>query len=124
MRLMHRGFAEFRAYDARMSKRRIKAAQRVKTYLGPWLAEKGVSRAELAIAMDCDVSTVTRYVNGTTRMSPDALTLAAGRLGIEPVDLYRLPSDRSADAMLAGLDPEVRQRIISTIEHMVSLEKK
>ena len=65
----------------------------------------------------------TREPNHNDARQPDFNTLAAfaEALGIRPIDLLRLPDDfESLDALAAGAEPRMRERLIRVVKDMLA----
>lgn len=100
---------------------RIGPKQPHRLYLAEWREKAGLTQEQLGERLGTSDVTISRWE--TRRRQPDLNALAAlcealeGALGLDlqPMDLYRHPDTPSADALLRGQPPEVRDEAIKII---------
>lgn len=85
-------------------------------YLKEWREYRGLSQPQLAELMGTTQQAISRYETGSRQLRVDAQLAAAKALGIPPLALWRAPEERSADDMLAAVDPAVRSEALAVLE--------
>ena len=98
------------------SKSRIGPRHPRKIYLSEWREHRGLTQKQLGERLDVADMTISRWENGKALLNTDVMAAVAEALNIEPADLYRHPNQPSADELLRGATPEVRQRAIAIIQ--------
>ncbi len=85
-------------------------------FIAEWRQARGLSQKRLAEKLGTTDMTVSRWERGESLLNTDVMGALAAALGIESVDLYRHPDQPSADALLRGESPEIRDQAIAVIE--------
>lgn len=86
-----------------------------KVYLAEWREHRGITQKQLGERLGVTDMAVSRWERSTRKPPLDAL---ADALQIEPADLYRPPSEPSADAMLRDMPADQRRQAIAILEAM------
>jgi transcriptional regulator with XRE-family HTH domain len=89
-------------------------------HLKEWREERGWTQEELAHRVRKSKSQISRYEKGLRDPTVGSAQDLAHALGIRIEDLFRSPNLPSADALLAGLLPRDRDRMIAIIKTYVS----
>jgi transcriptional regulator with XRE-family HTH domain len=88
-------------------------------YLQQWREARGLTQQQLAERLDTGKDQVSRWESGKRGMSAGVLEALADALLIEPGDIFRDPAQPSADELLRGKPPELRQQAFSVIEALI-----
>jgi transcriptional regulator with XRE-family HTH domain len=88
-------------------------------YLAQWRELRGLTQQQLADRVDTGKDQISRWESGKRGMSAGVIEALADALLIEPGDLFRDPATPSADELLRGKPPELRQQAISVIEALI-----
>jgi transcriptional regulator with XRE-family HTH domain len=86
-----------------------------RVFLKEWREAKDLSQAKLAGRLGVTDVTVGRWERGEALLSTDVMGAIAEALDIEPQDLFRLPSQPSADELLRGQPQEIVEQAIKLI---------
>jgi transcriptional regulator with XRE-family HTH domain len=85
-------------------------------FIAEWREKAGLTQEQLASRLDTTDVTISRWETRKRQPNLDALAAIAEALDIELRDLYRLPSEPSADAMLRGQPKEVIEQAMRLIQ--------
>jgi transcriptional regulator with XRE-family HTH domain len=85
-------------------------------FIAEWRESKGLTQEQLAQRIDTTDVTISRWETRKRQPNLDALAAIAEALDIELRDLYRLPSEPSADSLLRGQSKEVVEQAIRLIQ--------
>jgi transcriptional regulator with XRE-family HTH domain len=88
-------------------------------YLREWRQRRGMSQGQLAAALKTSKGEVSRYERGERTISLLILFNLMRALNITVAQFFSPPGARSADALLTGLSPEDRDRILAAVEALV-----
>lgn len=88
-------------------------------YLAEWREHRALSQKQLGERLGVTDMTVSRWERATSLLSTNVMAAIAEALSIEPQDLYRHPDQPSADELLRGVPPEVRQNAVEMLELFV-----
>lgn len=89
-----------------------------RTYLAAWRDSRGLTQKQLASRLGVSEMTVSRWETGKAYMNTAVMSAVADAVQIEPEDLFRPPTQPSADAMLRDQPKDVVEqamRIIAAI---------
>lgn len=95
---------------------RIGPRKPIRLFIAAWREDKGLSQEALGLRLGVSDVTVSRWETGKRRPDLDAQAAIAEALGVEPVDLFRLPSKPIADALLRDQPQEVQEQAIRLIQ--------
>lgn len=109
-----------RAYDTGMVTRIRKGGKR-RLFLTEWRDSKDVSAERLAERLDVTRQTIHRWEKEQWRLDPQKIAAYANALDLEPEDLWRLPSTRSLDGMIAAAPADIRDTIRERAVEMLSI---
>jgi transcriptional regulator with XRE-family HTH domain len=107
------------------SRRTVSVGRRVaddgefRHYLKEWRLHRGLSQEQLAAALKTSKGEVSRYERGERTLSLLIQFRLMRALRITPGQFFSPPGARSADALLAGLSPEERDRYIAALEALI-----
>lgn len=85
-------------------------------FLAEWREQVGLTQQQLGDRLDVSDVTISRWETGQRRPDLDALAAFAEAVGIELQDIYRSPSEESADALLRGQPPEIIEQALKVIK--------
>jgi transcriptional regulator with XRE-family HTH domain len=88
-------------------------------YLKEWRQKRGMTQEDLAEALKTSKGEVSRYERGERTLSLLIQFRLARALKITPAQFFTPPEARSADALLAGLPPDERERYLAALEALV-----
>jgi transcriptional regulator with XRE-family HTH domain len=88
-------------------------------YLREWRQHRGLSQDDLAKALKTSKGEISRYERGERTISLLIQFNLMRALQITPGQFFSPPGARSADALLSGLSPEDRDRILAAVEALV-----
>jgi transcriptional regulator with XRE-family HTH domain len=88
-------------------------------YLKEWRQKRGMTQEDLAEALKTSKGEVSRYERGERTLSLLIQFRLMRALNITPAQFFTPPEARSADALLAGLSPEERERYFTALEALV-----
>lgn len=94
---------------------RIGPKQPRKRYLAEWREARGLTQAQLAGRLNVADMTVSRWETGKALLNTGVVEAWAEALGIEPEDLWHHPDTPSADSLLRGQPPEIREQVFQII---------
>ncbi len=97
---------------------RIGPKKPVRLFIAEWREAKGLSQEALGGRLGVSDVTVSRWETGKRRPDLDAQAAIAEALGVEVIDLFRLPSKPSADALLRDQSLEIQEQAIRVITAM------
>ena len=89
-----------------------------RVYLAEWRESRGLTQAQLADRLGCNVMTVSRWELHKTAISTDALAALAEALGgdmMEPEDLYHHPDQPTPNQLLRGQTAEIQEQALNVI---------
>lgn len=87
-------------------------------FIREWREHRGLSQQQLADRIDADRSTIWKYEAGQRKLDNELLTDIAWALNVDVPDLYRHPSQPSADALLRDASRPLVDNVIAIIEAM------
>jgi len=93
-------------------------------YLKEWRQHCGLSQECLAARLRTTKGEVSRYERGERTLSLRLQFRIGKALGIEAAQLFYPPEIRSADAMLAHLPQDERDRLIAALELLIPPKPK
>jgi transcriptional regulator with XRE-family HTH domain len=85
-------------------------------YLKEWRNHRTLTQSQLGDRVGKTKGAISRWENGERVPDQQALADLAFAMDCDIVDFYRLPSQRSADALLRGVPDAVREQAIQLIE--------
>jgi transcriptional regulator with XRE-family HTH domain len=85
-------------------------------FIAEWREKVGLTQEQLAQRLDTTDVTISRWETRKRQPNIDALAAIAEALDIELRDLYRPPSQPSADALLRGQPKEVVEQAMRLIQ--------
>lgn len=88
-------------------------------YIREWRQARGLSQVELGERLGVDHRTIGRWENHQSMPSLDRQRKLAEALGIKPLQLLAHPDSVSVDAMIEGLSPDQRRRIVDMVRLML-----
>ena len=88
-------------------------------YLKEWRQKRGMTQEDLAEALKTSKGEVSRYERGERTLSLLIQFRLMRALNITPAQFFTPPDARSADALLAGLSPDERDRYLAALEALV-----
>jgi len=88
-------------------------------YILEWMKARGLSDEQLALKVGTTRVTIWRWANEQHRLNPEKIERLATALDLEPPELWRPPSRRSIDAILANAPDEVNDMAADVVERMV-----
>lgn len=97
---------------------RIGPKKPIRLFIAEWREAKGLSQEALGGRLGVSDVTVSRWETGKRRPDLDAQAAIAEALGVDVIDLFRLPSKPSADALLRDQPPEIQEQAIRVITAM------
>lgn len=98
---------------------RIRRGARGHLYIKEWMAHRAVSPERLADRLGVARETVYRWLREQHRLDPGKLAQIASALDCEPMELWRLPTDPSLDALVADAPAELRQTVTDVVRRLV-----
>lgn len=84
-------------------------------YLMQWREHRKLTQKQLGERLGVTDVTVSRWETATSLLNTNVMAAIAENLNIEPQDLYRLPEEDSADALLRDQSPEVVAQAMNLI---------
>jgi transcriptional regulator with XRE-family HTH domain len=103
--------------------KRIQPDAPLKLYLAEWRDRRGMSQEMLAERMGTTKASISRWENGDRDVTGKVIAAMAAALNLEPVQLFRHPSQSSIDDMLAVVSPELRQQAYAVLGALLKSEK-
>lgn len=85
-------------------------------FIAEWREAKGLTQEQLAQRLDTTDVTVSRWETGKRFPDDRAKAAIAHAMNIEVIDLFRLPTQPSADALLRGQPKEVVEQAMRLIQ--------
>lgn len=88
-------------------------------YIKEWLDHLDLSDEKVANRLGVARETVYRWRTGDRRLNPEKIAALAAALNLEPLDLYRRPSEESLDALVKDAPPELRATAADIVRRLV-----
>ena len=79
---------------------------------------KGLSDEKMADRIGVSRETVWKW-RKERGLKPDKLRRLAHELDMEPEEFFRPPGQESVDALLVGVEPELRDTVVDVVKRMV-----
>lgn len=95
---------------------RIFPKRRPRLYLAEWREHVGLTQKQVGGRLGTSDVTISRWETGERLPDLNAQAAFAEALGVHLEDLYRHPSQESADALLRGQPSDVREQAIKVIK--------
>jgi transcriptional regulator with XRE-family HTH domain len=99
---------------------RIYKGRRGHLFIEEWMRQRNISDERLANRLGVARETVTRWRRQQHRLNPGKIAAIASALDLEPVDLWRAPSDRpSLDALVRNASHELQTTVADIVRRLV-----
>lgn len=95
---------------------RIGPKRKRRVFLAAWRDHRGLTQKQLGERLGVTDMTVSRWETGGALLNTSVMAALAEALDIEPQDLFRSPTQPSADALLRDQSPEVIDQAIRLIQ--------
>jgi len=106
-------------YDTKMVTRIHKTVAR-RLFLKEWREYVGLSPEQVAGRLGIERESVYRWEREPRRVNPDKQAAYAEALGIEPGDLWRVPSQPSLDSLMKGQAQDVQDMAADIVRRLVA----
>jgi transcriptional regulator with XRE-family HTH domain len=102
--------------------KRIEPGPSVKLYLAEWRDHRGLSQEKLAERVGTTKASISRWENSERDLTTKVLAGIAKALAVEPVQLFRHPTEPNLDDLLGTASPRLRRKAIAVIKALLSEE--
>lgn len=89
-------------------------------FLKEWREHVGLSVEQLAGRLEIERESVYRWEREPRRVNPDKQAAYAAALGIDPADLWRLPTRPSLDALVRGQPDALQDMAADIVQRLIA----
>ncbi len=102
--------------------KRIKSSQTLRLFIAEWREVRGLSQEDLANRIGTTKASVSRWETGKRDITGEVIASISTALGVEPVQLFRHPTDTPLDDILGAASPTLRRKAEKVLKALIEDE--